>query len=717
MESKMRLLIKLFLISSVIVSYFGIHYYVKHCIDDLPKYDFFIDPRANVSIKVMDKQGQLIGVRGAYYGGRVDYDTVSEHLIHAIIAIEDRGFLKHGGFDALGILRAMVTNLKAGSVVQGASTLTQQLAKDLFFSAERSYSRKIKELLYAIKLEQNYTKRQIMTLYLNRVYLGAGLYGVAAAAERYFGKSAQDLTIAESAMIAGLLKAPSRYSPTNSFVKAEKRAAIVVGAMYDAGYITNHEKQNALENPAQLVVYSSTGGGGYIADYTADEVSRLIGDYSEDIIVTVSIDMNLQNLSDTLSEFFVNNQGKQYDFSQVAFTAIDDKGQILAMTGGKSYRQSPYNRAVTALRQPGSAFKTFVYAAAFEAGYRPNQTISDGPVNYQGYKPSNYNNKYKGEMTIRSAYIQSINTIAVKLAHQVGIKSVINTAYRAGIEQKLPHFLSLALGATEVSLLELTSAYVPFYNGGYAYKPSIVTEIRNSSGKLLYQYDLDTLKQPVFPSHVLRDIKDISASNVAYGTGRRAQIKNVAVYGKTGTTSNYRDAWFLGHIGLKKGITAGVWIGNDNTKVTKKATGGGVAAVLWHNILENYVYNHKTDLINQALPVKTQPKLIDDKHIKNLIETLSQRQETVTENKPEVKQKPKSVEAIIQKTQEKPKAVKAIIQKTKKKPESIEAIIQKIEKKSPKPIKNVAPKVKNVNIESKEYSEDRIENLLRTLDQ
>jgi penicillin-binding protein 1A len=685
----------IFVIISAFVGYWGIGFYARNYIDDLPEYEFFIDPRANVSIKVVDKQGQSIGVRGAYYGGRVDFNTVSPHLVNAIIAIEDRNFYKHSGFDIFGIVRAMMTNLKSGGVVQGASTLTQQLSKDLFFSAERSYMRKLKELLYAIKLEQNYSKEQILTLYLNRVYLGAGLYGVAAAAERYFGKTAQDLTIAESAMIAGLLKAPSRYSPTNSFVKAEQRASVVVNAMFAAGYITDSERLNALKNPAKLVISSSTGGGGYIADYAADEVSWLIGDYSDDLIVSVSIDLNLQNLSDTLSEFFVNNQGKEFNFSQVAFVAIDDQGQILAMTGGKSYQKSPYNRAVTALRQPGSAFKTFVYAAAFEAGFSPSSKMYDGPVDYNGYKPANYTDKYKGEMSLRTAYIQSINTVAVKLAHQVGIGRVINVAYRAGITKELPRYLSVALGSTEVSLLELTNAYVPFYNGGYAYNPSIITQIRNSKGDILYQRPAETYVPPVFSNDVISKIKDISASNVAYGTGTKAQIKNVAVYGKTGTTSNYRDAWFLGHIGTQNGITAGVWIGNDNTSVTKKATGGGVAAVLWQNILENYVYNHNPSLIQNALPVVAEPALQADDSVKNIIQKLNDRQKTVTEIKTPIN------------------ATDSFIQN--KPPEQPQPII--IEKKIDNAPKNIAQEKENLNTEPKGYSDDRIENLLRHIDE
>jgi penicillin-binding protein 1A len=679
-----------FILITIIVGYLGLNYYVKHYIDDLPSYDFFIDPRANVSIKVVDKQGQLIGVRGAYYGGRVSVKTVSPHLVNAIIAIEDRNFYYHNGFDVVGIIRALVINLKSGGVVQGASTLTQQLAKDLFFSSERSYMRKLKELIYAIKLEQNYSKEQIMTLYLNRVYLGAGLYGVAAASERYFGKSARDLTISESAMIAGLLKAPSRYSPTNSFVKAEQRASVVIKAMHEAGYINDQERDNALKNPGKLVISSSTGGGGYIADYAADEVSWFVGDYSEDIIVTVSIDLNLQNLSDTLSEFFVNNQGKEFGFSQVAFTALDDKGQILAMTGGKSYEKSPYNRAVTALRQPGSAFKTFVYAAAFEAGYTPSSKIYDGPVNYNGYKPTNYTDKYKGEMSLRTAYIESINTVAVKLAHQVGIGWVINTAYRAGIMQKLPRFLSIALGSTEVSLLELTNAYVPFFNGGYANTPSIITEIRNSSGKILYQKSEDVYTPPVFSTDVLDKIKDITASNVAYGTGVKAQIKDVAVYGKTGTTSNYRDAWFLGHIGVNNGITAGVWVGNDDTSAMKKATGGGVATVLWQNILENYIYNHNKTLIHNNLPVVQQPTLQKDVQVKQIIQQLNERQETVTE--------PKKILDLQQNTNN------IILQQ--------DDLKKDIENNS----KSVVQENEKINHDSKGYNEDRIENLLRTLD-
>lgn len=625
---------------------FGLNYYVEHYIDDLPEYDYFIDPRANVSIKVLDRKGQLIGVRGAYYGGRVSHDSVSKHLVNAIIAVEDRNFYTHKGYDIWGILRAVIVNLKSGGVVQGASTLTQQLAKDLFFSAERSYNRKFKEMLYAIKLEQNYTKAQILTLYLNRVYLGAGLYGVAAAAERYFGKSAKDLTIAESAMIAGLLKAPSRYSPTNSFVKAEKRAAIVVNAMYQAGFITAQEKAHALKFPGELVIYSSTGGGGYIADYTADIVSRLLPDFTNDLTVSVSIDMDLQNLSDTLSEFFVANQGKTYSFSEVAFVALDDTGQILAMTGGKSYRKSPYNRAVTAMRQPGSAFKTFVYAAAFETGYTPNSLVYDSPVDYNGYAPTNYNRKYAGEMSVRGAYAKSINTIAVKLAHQTGMKKVLDVAYRAGIHQKMPPYLSVALGSNEVTLLELTNAYVPFFNGGIAYKANIITEIRANNGDVLFRRpDMITVPQ-VFSKQTCYYVQDIMASTVAWGTGKKAKIQDVAVYGKTGTTSNYRDAWFLGHAGLNNGITAGVWVGNDNTSSMKKATGGGVAAVLWHNILENYIYNYKPSLIQKNMPALSQPPIADDQNIQNILEGLQTREAAVTE-KPDIIPEPQKTQPII----------------------------------------------------------------------
>lgn len=685
----------IFTIIGIFISYCGLIFYVKYKIDDLPNYEFFIDPRANVSIKVLDKQGQLIGVRGAYYGGAVYFNTVSPHLVNAIISIEDRNFYNHNGYDIFGIIRAMVINLKSGSVVQGASTLTQQLAKDLFFSAERSYTRKIKELLYAIKLEQNYSKQEILTLYLNRVYLGAGLYGVSAAAERYFGKNAKDLTISESAMIAGLLKAPSRYSPTNSFVKAEKRASVVLNAMYEAGYITQDELKNALNNPAQLMVTSSTGGGGYIADYTADEVSWLIGDYSQDLIVTASVDLNLQNLSDTLSEYFVNNQGKEYNFSQVAFIALDNQGQILAMTGGKSYQKSPYNRAVTALRQPGSAFKTFVYAAAFEAGYSPNNKIYDEPVNYNGYQPTNYTDDYKGEMSLRTAYIQSINTVAVKLAHQVGIGRVINLAYRAGITRELPRYLSVALGATELSLLELTNAYVPFYNGGYAYTPSIIVEIRNSAGDILYQKPKESYVPPITSPDVLDKIKDISASNVAYGTGKKAQIKDVAVYGKTGTTSNYRDAWFIGHAGLTDGITAGVWLGNDDTSVTKKATGGGVATVLWQNILENYIYNHNTALIQKALPAVETPKLLENKNVEEIVNQLNERQKNVTEPKQPLNE---PLDII-----------------NNQKPSDKDT--ENMQKNSQKEIKSIAQDKEKFNIPNGKYDDDRIENFLRNLSQ
>ena len=492
----------------------GANYYIS----DLPAPEHLADPRENVSIRILSNDGQNIAMRGAYFAGEVALEDISENMKHAVLSIEDRNFYHHFGYDPVGIIRAFMTNLFAGRVVQGASTLTQQLAKDLFLSSERSYSRKIKELLYAVKIEGSYSKDRIFELYLNRAYLGGGLYGIKAASERYFNKHPKDLTLSESALLAGLLKAPSRYSPASSPVKARERAIVVLRAMVDAGYITPEECDNAIKNPAPLRLTSLGNGFGYIADRVADIVPRLIGALEQDVIVTTTIDSNLQEVSDSVIYDYLNMTGVKNNFTQSAFIAMKDDGAIIAMTGGKSYSESPFNRTSQAYRQPGSAFKPFVYAAALERGHTPDDILVDEDTSFGKYRPTNYDGKYEGAMSLRTAFAKSSNVIAVKLAHEIGIEAVRSTAQKAGIVSEMKPYLSLALGAFEVTPLELTAAYVPFFNDGILASPYLISKIKTLDGITLYERKAPS-ERAIFSYNTVGYMKQLFAATVQYGTG------------------------------------------------------------------------------------------------------------------------------------------------------------------------------------------------------
>lgn len=580
-----RSLLKLTILGAVFL--LALFFISDYLISDLPDPKSLSDPRETVSIKIQSQAGHDIGLRGSYFAGKVTLEDVSPHLANAILAVEDRKFYSHFGFDPVGILRAMFKNMRSGRVVQGASTLTQQLAKDLFLTSERSYIRKFKELLYAIKIESTYNKKKIFELYLNRVYLGSGLYGVKAAAERYFSKHPRDLNIQESALIAGLLKAPSRYSPTHNPIKAQERARTAIHAMYHAGYITEQDRDMALSTPINFKMPSLGGGFGYVADRVAALVPKLIGHGHTDVIVTTTINENLQAVSDAAINDYVGNIGVKKGFSQAAFIALDDRGAVLAMTGGKSYSETSFNRTMQAYRQPGSAFKSFVFAAAFEKGYRPDDIIIDEDVSFGQYRPMNYKKKYEGPVSLRTAFAKSINTVAVKLAHRTDIRKVAEIARRAGIVSEMKNYLSLSLGAFEVTPLELTSAYIPFFNNGYTVSPHLITHIHDKDGNMLFALD-GQMKDKIFSAKTVAYMKDIFNAVTVYGTGKAARLKHIPTYGKTGTTSSYKDAWFIGHAGNDNGITAGVWAGNDNFSATNEATGGQVAGTLWKNIMSSY---------------------------------------------------------------------------------------------------------------------------------
>ncbi len=532
-------------------------------------------------VTVLAADGSVLAQRGAFNSVMVGVAEMPPHLPRAIIATEDRRFYQHFGMDIIGFLRAMMANLKAGGVVQGGSTITQQLAKNLFLTPERTLLRKARELMLALWLEARLSKDEILTLYMNRVYLGAGAYGVEAASQRYFGKSARRVTLQEAALLAGLLKAPSRYAPTNDIKRSRDRAAQVLQNMVAAGYLSEARAFAASKAPARLARHSRTKGVRYFADWVQERLPGLVGSWDDDLIVLTTLSPAVQRAAEAALTGTLKRYGKSRNVAQGAVVAVGPDGSVRAMVGGRSYAKSQFNRAVQALRQPGSAFKPFVYLAALEAGYEPGDKVKDSPVSIDGWKPRNFKNKYTGNVTLSHALAKSINTVAVKVSEKIGRGKVIATAQRLGITSPIASHPSLALGASEVTLLELTSAYAPFANGGYAVVPHGILEVRTRAGRVLFRRTGSSLGQ-VIERRDLRDMNAMLTEVLKSGTGRGARLADRASAGKTGTSQKYRDGWFIGYTA---NLIAGVWLGNDNDAPTKRVTGGQLPASLWKTFM------------------------------------------------------------------------------------------------------------------------------------
>lgn len=532
----------------------------------------------NVTLVASD--GSRIAERGLRRG-YIRLRHMPRHLVQAVLATEDRRFRSHYGVDPVGLARAMVKNVQAGGVVEGGSTITQQLAKNVFLTPERTITRKMQEVVLAVWLETQLKKDEILELYLNRVYFGAGTYGIEAASQRYFGKSARKVTIPEAALLAGLLKAPSRYAPTKSPRLAEERASIVLTNMVDAGYLTSKRAMAAISQPAQLRNPSGVTGYEYAADWVMELLPGLLPDWRSDIIVETTIDPVLQKRSQAIVTAVMKRDGARRKAGQASAIVLDTAGAVRAMVGGASYKESQYNRVVKSRRQPGSAFKPFVYLAALESGFTPDSVIDDAPINVNGWRPANYKKEYLGPISMRRSLAESVNTVSVRLTMEAGRWRVARTARRLGIESEIHNNLSLALGTAEVTLLELASAYVPFANGGYVAAPHIVTRIRTPRGKVLYERR--TLGHP--QAVALRNVGAMNSMMhevMLNGTGRRAALPDRPSAGKTGTTQNFRDAWFVGHTAS---YVAGVWVGNDDGSPMKKVTGGTLPASIWREIM------------------------------------------------------------------------------------------------------------------------------------
>ncbi|GAA4126530.1 transglycosylase domain-containing protein [Aminobacter aganoensis] len=537
-------------------------------------------PDRSPNIKIIGVDGRLVANRGMTGGEAVGLHEMSPYIPQAVMAIEDRRFYSHFGFDPIGLARALSTRVLHGRFTQGGSTLTQQLAKNLFLKPDRTLERKVQEVLLALWLEQKHTKDQILEMYLNRVYFGSGSYGVEAASRRYFGKSARDVTLSEAALLAGLLKAPSRLSPARDPKAAEARAQLVLGAMRGEGMIGEKELKTAMSAPATRAASFWTGSENYVADRVMEELPGLIGEVRFDIIVDTTVDMTLQDLAEKSIRRLIDESGQKLNVSQGALVSIDNSGAVRAMVGGYDYSTSQFDRASEARRQPGSAFKPFVYMAALEQGRTPDSMRNDAPIKIGKWTPENYNGKYYGRVTLKTALAKSLNSVAAQLAMEVGPNAVVEAAHRMGIESDLQPNVSISLGTSEVTPLELTAAYVPFANGGYRPEVHMIRRVTTTDGNVLYENTAGGGPRVISPE-VVGMMNAMMTGAVEEGTAKKAAFAWPAA-GKTGTSQNSRDAWFVGYTA---NLTTGVWFGNDDGKPMKKVTGGALPALAWHEFM------------------------------------------------------------------------------------------------------------------------------------
>ncbi|RUR06563.1 penicillin-binding protein [Brucella abortus] len=532
------------------------------------------------NVRIVDVNSNLIANRGTTGGEAVSLHEMSPYIPQAVIAIEDRRFNSHFGIDR-SAARAIVTNVVSGRAVQGGSTLTQQLAKNLFLSPDRTLERKVQEVMLALWLEHKYTKDQILEMYLNRVYLGSGAFGVDAASRRYFNKSAKDVNLMEAATLAGLLKAPSRLSPARDPEAAAARARLVLGAMREEGMIDDRQVAIAESEPPTRAPSYWQGSENYVADKVVAELPELIGEAKDDIIVQTTIDLNLQRAGEEAIKDQIEQNGKKMNASQGALVSIDNTGAVRAMVGGVDYAASQFDRVTDAHRQPASSFKPFVYLSALEQGWTPDSVRNDAPVRIGKWTPSNDNGKYMGPVTLATALSHSLNSVAAQLVMEVGPQTVIDTAHRLGVQSKLEPNASLALGTSEVTLLELTDAYVPFANGGYRAPVYFITKVTDSDGNVLYQKE-DGVGPRVIDERNVGMMNAMLRRTVEDGTAKRAAFGWPAA-GKTGTSQNFRDAWFIGYTA---NLTTGVWFGNDDGKGMKRVFGATLPVAAWKSFMK-----------------------------------------------------------------------------------------------------------------------------------
>ena len=551
-------------------------------------------PKRPPSIQIVDVAGRALAVRGDAGGEVLPLKELPSYVPKAFISIEDRRFYEHYGVDPWGIARALIANILHRGVSQGGSTITQQLAKNLFLTQERTIHRKLQEAMLAVWLERKFSKTQILELYLNRVYFGAGAYGIEQASQRYFGKSARQISLAEAALLAGLVKSPSRLAPTRNFDGAERRAQTVLAAMAELHFTSDANAHAALARPPRIVAQPGGGSINYVADWVMDVLNDVLGHVDEDMVVQTAIDTSLQaNAEKALTEE-LTQKGDKSGVSQGALVAMTPDGAVRAMVGGRNYGESQFNRAVAAKRQPGSAFKAFVYLTALEHGLTPDTVREDKPIKIKNWQPENYGHEYFGPVTLTKALAMSLNTVSVRLTMELTPMAVIRTAYRLGIASKLEPNASIALGTSEVSMLELVGAYAPFANGGLAVVPHVIERITASNGKVLYARNEQQLGRIIEARYVAM-MNEMMQQTLIIGTAHKAALPGWPAAGKTGTSQDFRDAWFIGYTAH---LITGIWLGNDDGTPTKKVTGGGMPVDIWSRFMRG---------AHQGVPVAALP--------------------------------------------------------------------------------------------------------------
>lgn len=531
-------------------------------------------------ITYLDRSGTVIGVRGGQFGPPVDVAKLPKHVSAAVVSVEDRRFYDHTGFDPRGIARAVVEGLAAGRPTQGASTITQQTARLLFLNQERTLERKAIELVYAVELEQTYSKPQILGMYLSRANFGSGAYGLEAAARRYFNKPAARLTIKEAAMLAGVLKSPTHYNPAAEPEACEERAKVVLQTMVETGAITEAQRKKAVAEKPKVWTTSPLGPSQYFVDWLDGQVRQMVPKLTRDLTVDTTLDQPMELAAGAAAKAVVEAHRSQAT-DQAAIVAMDGYGRVRVMVGGTDYATAPYNRAVLAKRQAGSAWKPFVYLTALDQGLTPTSPVTDEPVTINGWSPSNYEaGAYLGPITLETALAKSINTVAARLADYVGRPNVAATAKRVGIVSTVNTDPAMALGTTLVSPLEMTGAYVAFANGGNRVAPYGIERIR-SGGQVIYQKRPPTVT-PAIANPQLSELNQMLRTVLTSGTGTRAAVPGYDLAGKTGTTSDYKDAWFCGFTG---GFASCAWMGRDDSKPMARLSGGTAPAEMWRSFM------------------------------------------------------------------------------------------------------------------------------------
>ena len=577
-ESKQRLATRriiLIFLSFLVITFAG---WLLYCVLTLPDIDQAVARTRQPSTTITAENRKQVKTFASVNSEVIRLNELPSYVPDAIISTEDRRFYAHFGFDIVAFTRAMLTNIFMGRYAQGGSTITQQVAKNLFLTSQKNIKRKTQELLLAFWLEHKFSKEQILTLYLNRVYLGAGTYGIEAASQKYFQKSSRDMNLLEAAIIAGMLTAPSRYNPIASAERAKARAKVVLQNMVNNDALTERQMKYALTLPVGEDKSYKVQGADYFADWVYREVNDYIGERGNDIYVYTTLDQKIQeNAEKILREAVL--AAKNRNVSEGAVVVLNKSGEVKAMVGGIDYRKSQFNRAVTALRQPGSAFKPFVYLTALQNGWKREDRIDDVPLSIGKWKPENYDKKYYGSVTLDEALMKSLNLATVNLSESLSRKDIIRTAKKMGISTPVENTPSLALGTFEVKVVDMAAAYSAIANGGYATWPHAIKEVYTRDGYQLYQREADT-ENRILDAGAVKDLTKMLEKVISQGTGRRAKIPGFAA-GKTGTTQDYRDAWF---VGFTDEYVIAVWVGNDDNSPMKGVTGGTLPAEIWRKI-------------------------------------------------------------------------------------------------------------------------------------